>query len=156
MFGRIRDLFHPGGDPAERLRRAAAALLVEAARLDGAVGEGERARILALLQRHFGVDAEEAGNLLAAAAAAAADAVDLFAFTRVINESFAPEERVTVIEMLWEVAYADGQLDDFEANLIRRVGGLLFVPDRETGEARKRALARLGLDADLARQNCGD
>ncbi len=150
MFGRIRDLFHPGGDPTERLRRAAAALLVEAARLDGSVGEQERARILALLQAHFGVTAGEAGALFAAAAEATEEAVDLFAFTRVINESFAPDERVTVIEMLWEVAYADGHLDDFEANLIRRVGGLLFVPDRETGEARKRALARLGLDAGFA------
>ncbi len=67
-----------------------------------------------------------------------------------INESFAPAERVTVIEMLWEVAYADGILHDYEANLVRRVGGLLFVPDHDTGEARKRVLARLGLSDGLA------
>jgi len=50
-----------------------------------------------------------------------------------------------VIEMLWEVAYADGQLHDYEANLLRRITGLLYVSDRESGEARKRVLARLGL-----------
>ena len=47
--------------------------------------------------------------------------------------------------MLWEVAYADGELHDYEANLMRRVTGLLFVSDQESGEARKRALERLGL-----------
>jgi uncharacterized tellurite resistance protein B-like protein len=50
-----------------------------------------------------------------------------------------------VIEMLWEVAYADGRLHDYEASLLRRVTGLLYVSDRDSGEARKRVLARLGL-----------
>jgi uncharacterized tellurite resistance protein B-like protein len=47
--------------------------------------------------------------------------------------------------MLWEVAYADGTLHDYEASLLRRITGLLYVSDRESGEARKRVLARLGL-----------
>jgi uncharacterized tellurite resistance protein B-like protein len=50
---------------------------------------------------------------------------------------------VDLIEMVWEVAYADGELHDYEANLLRRLGGLLYVSDRERGEARKRVLARL-------------
>jgi uncharacterized tellurite resistance protein B-like protein len=49
--------------------------------------------------------------------------------------------------MLWQVVYADGRLDDYEANLMRRISGLIHVPDRDSGEARKRALARLGLEA---------
>ena len=48
--------------------------------------------------------------------------------------------------MLWDVAYADGELHDLEASLLRRIGGLLYVSDRERGEARKRVLARRGLD----------
>ena len=48
--------------------------------------------------------------------------------------------------MLWEVVYADGELHDYEASLLRRIAGLLYVPDRESGEARKRVLARLGVE----------
>ena len=48
-----------------------------------------------------------------------------------------------MIEMLWEVVYADGTLDDFESNMMRRVAGLLYVNDRESGEARKRVQARM-------------
>ena len=58
---------------------------------------------------------------------------------------FEPEERIALIEMLWEVAYADGELHDYEASLIRRITGLLYVSDRDSGEARKRVRARLGL-----------
>ena len=47
-----------------------------------------------------------------------------------------------MIEMLWDVVYADGDLDDFEANMMRAVTGLLYVSDRDSGDARKRVLAR--------------
>jgi len=50
--------------------------------------------------------------------------------------------------MLWEVAYADGQLHDYESNLVRRIAGLLYVPDHESGTARRRAMAKLGLSDD--------
>jgi uncharacterized tellurite resistance protein B-like protein len=65
--------------------------------------------------------------------------------TRAIVDRFDEAERVGMIEMLWEVVYADGRVDDYEANLLRRVGGLIYVSDRDRGEARKRVEARLGL-----------
>ena len=52
-----------------------------------------------------------------------------------------------MIEMLWKVVYADGNLHDFEANLVRRICGLIYVSDRESGDARKRVLERLDLDS---------
>jgi hypothetical protein len=61
--------------------------------------------------------------------------------TRIINNRLPPEQRVAVIEMLWQVVYADGSVDDYESNLVRRVAGLLHVSDRDAGEARKRAIA---------------
>jgi uncharacterized tellurite resistance protein B-like protein len=51
-----------------------------------------------------------------------------------------------IIEMLWEVVYADGVLHDYEANLLRRIGGLIYVSDRDRGAARKRVMKRLGID----------
>ena len=69
----------------------------------------------------------------------------LYAFTRVVKDRFDEIERVDMIEMLWEVAFADGHADDFEHNLIQRVAGLIYVSDRDRGAARKRVMARLGI-----------
>jgi uncharacterized tellurite resistance protein B-like protein len=56
-----------------------------------------------------------------------------------------PEERVAIIEMLWEVVYADGTLHEYEASLLRRVCGLIYVTDQDSGTARKRVLEKMGL-----------
>jgi uncharacterized tellurite resistance protein B-like protein len=154
MFDRLRQLLGSGGDDAGTARQrsfeerqlAAAALLVEAASMDSEFGAAERTKINELLQGHFDLKAEEASALLAEAERAAAESVQWQGFTQAIKDGFAPAERVEVIEMLWEVAYADGQLHDYEASLLRRITGLLYVSDRESGEARKRVLARLGID----------
>ena len=68
----------------------------------------------------------------------------LFRFTRVINRDYSQEDRVELMEMLWQVAYVDGELHDYEANLMRRIAGLIHVTDRDSGAARKRALGLLG------------
>jgi uncharacterized tellurite resistance protein B-like protein len=124
---------------------AAAALMVEAARLDGSFTDAERDRIRALLVERFRLTPWLAGELLARAERTATESVAWQGFTRAINDGLAPEERVGVVEMLWEVAYADGTLHDYEASLLRRVAGLLYVSDRDSGDARLRVMARLGI-----------
>lgn len=135
-----------GGQVDKQL--AAAALMVEAARMDSHFDDTERATIARLLQRRFGLSPTETQTLIDEAARAQDDANQLLRFTRTIKDNFDEDERVALIEMLWEVVYADGVLDDFEANLLRRVGGLLYVSDRDRGLARKRVLKRLGLDVN--------
>ncbi|WP_176244866.1 TerB family tellurite resistance protein [Oceanibacterium hippocampi] len=125
---------------------SAAALLVEAAAFDDRVDSEEMATIRAILTDRFALSPEEAGGLLEEARNLQATSNDLHGFTRRIKEHFPPEERIGIIEMLWEVAYADGELHDFEANLLRRVCGLIYVSDSQSGAARKRVLARLGLE----------
>ena len=132
----------PGQDP---LQTAAAALLAESATLDGQVDEAERATLRRLLGAHFGLDAAAAEALAQAGERAAAESNELYTFTRTIKDRFDYDDRVKMIEMLWEMAYADGVLHDFEANMLRRVAGLLYVQDRDSGEARKRVVSRLGL-----------
>lgn len=153
MINRIKALFSgktaDGQDEAgkhshDELQLAAAALLVEAASLDGHYGGAEQAAIDVLLRQRFGLSDAEAQDLHDLAVAEQSEANQLLGFTRVIKDRYSPEERVELIEMVWEVAYADGELHDYEANLLRRLGGLLYVSDRERGEARKRVLARLG------------
>ena len=71
--------------------------------------------------------------------------MDLFRWAQAIKRAYGETARIALIEKMWEVVYADGELDDYEANLLRRVAGLIYVPDRESGQARQRVLARLGL-----------
>ena len=96
--------------------------------------------------RRFGLSAAEADDLIEEATTASAESTQLLRFTSAVKQHFDHDERIEVIEMLWEVVYADGVLHDYEANLLRRVAGLIYVTDRERGDARKRAMARLGID----------
>ena len=134
----------PGAHGFEERQLAAAALLVEAATMDSSFDAAERGRIAQLIQERFGLGADEAADLIAEAEGAVAASVQWHGFTSAIKDGFDHAERVALIEMLWEVAYADGRLHDYEASLLRRIAGLLYVSDRESGEARKRVLARLG------------
>jgi uncharacterized tellurite resistance protein B-like protein len=144
FFARTREQPLKGDDQRsnDELQVAAAALLVEAARLDGGFGKVERETIRSLVKTRFELSDEETESLLEMAETAADKTVQLAGFARTIKNQFSHKERIGLIEMLWEVAYADGELHDYETNLIRRVGGLLYVTDRERGDARKRVLER--------------
>ncbi len=151
MLNRIRALFQDtdsGDADGETLQAAAAALLVEAARTDNTISAAERNRILEVTRRHFNLTEEEAQDLLSAAVFDTEGASPYYRYVSVINDRCPPDQRLWIIEMLWEVAYADGELNDLEANLLRRIGGLLHVSDVERGQARKRVLDRLGLPED--------
>ena len=133
------------GPAVDELQLAAAALLVEAARLDGSLDAVESETVVRLLRERFDLDLETAAELTALAERRMAESSQYFGFAHAINQRFSAEERVELIGMLWEVVYADGVLHEYEASLMRRIAGLLHVPDGESGAARKRALARLGM-----------
>ena len=152
MINRIKSFFgdrhaKPGGagghHTVDEFHLAAAALLVHAASVDADFDADERAKILELARVRLELTAEEAETLLQAAERAADESVQLLGFTRAIKDKFSYEERVGLIEMLWEVVYADGKVDEFESQLMRRIGGLIYVTDRDRGIARKRVLQRL-------------
>ncbi|MDG2269742.1 MAG: TerB family tellurite resistance protein [Alphaproteobacteria bacterium] len=152
MFDRLKKVFGGTGSsedgPRERgvddLQLAAAALLTEAARMDDDFGADEQAVIARLLHERFSLREDEVAVLMAAADKASTQSVELFGFTREIKDAFDHDERIQMIEMLWEVVYADGEVHDHEANLLRRIAGLIYVSDRENGDARKRVLDRTG------------
>ena len=135
--------------PQDALRLALTALLVEAAYSDDRFDENERAVIARLVERRFDLTPADARALLAAGEEEARHSAELFHFTRVINERLSFEERIELVEMLWEVAYADGVLNEYEDSLLRRLGGLIYVDDRDRGMARRRVLERLGLAAEV-------
>ena len=133
-------------DDADELAAAAVAVLVESSLLDGDFDQREREAIVGILVDRFGLSADDAEQLIDTAVEQHHDANRVYAATRLIRDAFSDAERIDMMEMLWEVAYADGELHDYEANLVRRVAGLPYVRDRDSGIARKRVLERLGLD----------
>ena len=91
----------------------------------------ERERLTAVLRQRFDLDAEEAARLIAAAIDKDLEAIDLYAFTSVLNRTLDDEERRRVVEMMWEVVYADGRVDELEDNVVWRAADLLHVPSRD-------------------------
>lgn len=129
----------------EDCREAVAAILVEAARADGEYSSGERARVARVLAARYGLSPSEAAALREVGEEAQSQAPDLVRFTQAVKRAVPHEHRVEVIEAVWEVAYADGRRDDAEAALVRKLAGLLYVPDPEAGMARQRVAKRLGI-----------
>jgi uncharacterized tellurite resistance protein B-like protein len=148
MIERVLEFLTGRAPPAavesgDELELAVAALLIEAARMDDSFDAAERATIGRLLAEKFGMPPAEVHELVAAAEAAVRRSTQFFPFTQEICRRIEPEERAHIIEMMWEVAYADGVLDPHEDMLLRRIAGLIAVSDRERMMARKRALERI-------------
>lgn len=127
-------------DRAAAERAAIAAILVEAARADGVYLDAEKAQIDQILAERYQIPIDAAGRLRAEGEAAQAEATDIVRFTRVLKDAIPIEDRIGVIESVWRVIYADDESEAHEANLVRRLCGLLYVPDREAGFARQRVV----------------
>jgi uncharacterized tellurite resistance protein B-like protein len=135
---------HPAHFAHNDYRLAAAALLVHAAAIDGDVGDAEREKLHTVIKRHFALDEATTEELVAEATEAEHEAIDLYHFTSLINRSLDEEGRRRVVEMMWEIAYADGDVDEFERNLIWRASDLLGVSSRERIELGQRVASRRG------------
>lgn len=129
------------------LQVAVGALLVEAATRDDMFDAAESAAITRILAERFQLSSAATADLFKAAEDAKHGSVELFGFVRKVSRAMDDAQRVEVIEMLWEVAYADGVLDAHEDAMIRKVAGLLYVSDFDRGAARRRVREKLGLSA---------
>ncbi len=135
---------HPTRFNHNDYRLAAAALLVHAAAIDGDISDAERDKLHAVIKQQFQLDEATTDELVVEATAAENEAVDLYHFTSLINRSLDEEGRSRVVEMMWEIAYADGQVDDFESNLIWRAADLLGISSPERIELGHRVASRRG------------
>ncbi len=152
MINRFKQLFAAGAgagpleDRDQEIQLAASALLVESACSDGDFDDDERARITAILQSEFDLNEDETRTMIEEAEQAVQETGQLYGFTKVIKDRYTPEERTRMIELLWQVAFADGNVDMYESNLIQRIAGLIYVSDVDRGRAKKRVQARLGIN----------
>jgi uncharacterized tellurite resistance protein B-like protein len=144
------------GGPRERAfeaadyQLAAAALLVHLASVDGEFDDKERARLQDIVETRFGLDKTQARELIAHAAESERDSVDLFRFTSVLKHTLDEEGRRQVVAMLWDMAYADGTIHEFEENVVWRVAELLGVSARERVNLKQDARAEA---EELAKQS---
>ena len=126
---------------------ATAVLLFDVMRSDGQTSTAERAQALAALRQSFALSDEAAAQLMAQAEQLALHANDYFSFTSLMNDRFTQDQKIQVVEFMWQVAYADGALDANENHLISKIAGLLHVTHGEYISAKMRAKesAQLGL-----------
>ena len=126
---------------ADDHRIAAVALLVHLANADGVLAEAEQLRLHRLVEERYALGPADADRLIAQASADEREAIDLFHFTHILKRRLDEAGRQAVVEALWEMAYADGTVHEFEENIVARVAELLGVSPRERVELRQRAEA---------------
>lgn len=135
----------PGAQSAEQqehtLQLATAVLLVEVMRADPTLADAERDAVLAALRRKFTLSDDELDRLLELAHGTAETAYDYQRFTGLLNAHFSQEQKVRVVEAMWQVAYADAHLDAHENHVISKVAGLLHVTHGEYIAAKLHAKA---------------
>ena len=147
MLRTLKDLFNSVTAPSSTgsarnehsLQLATAVLLVEVMRADPQLGPQERLAVVAALRQKFSLSDEELSRLVELAEQTARTASDFHQFTSVINDGFSQEQKIRIVEYMWQVAYSDGHLDAHENHLISRVAGLLHVTHGEYISAKLRA-----------------
>ena len=115
-------------------------LLLEACQIDGDTGKIELEYIKKLLIKKFHFTPDQAEKNLIEALEKSDERIEIFSQIKIILNEMNHEERIDVIEMMWGVILSDGIVDDFEANLMRRMNGLLYVSGEESALAKQRAL----------------
>ena len=115
-------------------------LMIEAAYTDGQIDESELNKIKLSLINIFSEDPKEVDLVLEKAEENKNNSKSLHYYTSFINKNFDDKKKILLIETLWEIVLSDGEVHDFESNLIRRLAGLLYISDVDSGNAKKRAL----------------
>ena len=129
---------HPDQFAEDDYRLAAAAMLVHAAAIDGEMSQSERDKLHAVIKQRFALDDATTDELITKATAAEHESVDLYHFTHQLNRALDDDGRAKIVEMMWEIVYADGQRDELEDNLIWRAADLLGVSANERIALRRR------------------
>ena len=118
-------------------------LMIEAAYTDGQIEESELNKIKLCLINLFEENPQNVGIVLNQALKNKNNSKSLHYYTSFINKNFDDEKKLLLLEALWEIVLSDGDIHDFESNLLRRLAGLLYISDVNSGNARKRALDKI-------------
>ncbi len=134
------DSSDPGRNTEHDIRVATCALFLEMARIDESFTQEETATILSILRDKYGLSQEHADALMAAAEGELKDSIDYWQFARLINENYSTEEKIEIIETLWQIVYVDGKLDKHEDHLIHKLSTLLRLSHNQLIDAKLKIL----------------
>ena len=118
-------------------------ILIETAAVDGKIDESELSEIKKSLIYFFEISEEKSSHIVNNCLEKVDEQNSLHYFTSKINKEFEYGGKIKLLEILWEIILADGKIHDFESNMIRRLSGLLYVSDIDSGNAKKRALSKV-------------
>ncbi len=142
IFGSLREDEHGAIEPDE-FQLATAALLVHTATIDGKYGAEEHEKLVQLVKEHFSLSAEHADELISRARKREEAAIDIYSFTRVLTKKLDQSGRQEIVEMLWQVAFADGIIHEYESNLVWRASELLGVSRQDRLRLRDKVKTRM-------------
>lgn len=126
----------PEGDRTQKIQVATCALLLEVAHADDECSEIEEDNIVRILKKDFNLSDEYAQELMSLSEKERKESIDLWGFTRLINENYSLEEKIKIIEMVWKVIYADGKLDKYEDHLAHKLSRLLRLEHKQLIDAK--------------------
>ncbi|MEJ6476123.1 TerB family tellurite resistance protein [Pseudoalteromonas piscicida] len=143
MLNQLKKLFQSLHETSSKeeldFNTALAALLVEVMRADGKLQQSEFDKIAELLKTRCELPEAQVNILIEEAQQLVEQAVDMYSFAKQVNNHTSDIERIEVIELLWHVAYADGELDSHEDHIIRKIAGLFYVAHADFIAAKLRA-----------------
>jgi uncharacterized tellurite resistance protein B-like protein len=139
---------HPARFEENDYRLAAAAMMIHASTIDGTMRGAERDKLHAVLKARFSLDDAATEELIDAGTLAENESVDLYRFTSLINRSLDEAGRLAIVEMMWEVVFADGGVNEFEDNLMWRAADLLGVSSRDRIALRRRVAGEAAESSD--------
>ena len=129
-------------DATHRVQLASCALLLEMVRIDSDTSVVEQQTVVNAIRESFDLSDQEAQTLISLAEQELDQSTDYFQFTSLINQHFSPEQKIEVIEAMWQVAYSDQTIDAHERHLMRKISSLLHVPHGDHMAAKARGKAR--------------
>ncbi|MFL2844568.1 MAG: TerB family tellurite resistance protein [Alphaproteobacteria bacterium] len=127
------------------IEEAVVVLLLRAANIDGKKDEQEIEAIKRLIIQQFNYDEEKADILITSASEKEESSADLFEWSKIINDHYDLDSKKIVFSMMCEIICADGLIDPFESNLIRRLSGLLYISDKDSGAIKKKVMNNKGI-----------
>jgi uncharacterized tellurite resistance protein B-like protein len=125
-----------GQETGHDINVATCALLVEIARIDGTFSHEEMETVISILKEKYGLSRENVDALIEEAEKQLEESVDLWQFARLINENYSNDEKMEIIETLWQVVYVDGKMDQYEHYLMNKLKNLLRVSHNQLIDAK--------------------
>ena len=149
MIDLVRRFFEKGQGPGSAdqgtteshdVRVAVCAIFLEMANIDGEFSASERDDVISLLKRQYGLSDQHVVDLMEASQKGLKDSIDLWQFTNLINQNYSRDEKIQIIEMVWQIVYADGRLDKHEDYLVHKLAKLLRLTDKDLIDAKLKVL----------------